>query len=97
MAIISMRELHRDPRRVFSELEEKGDEPFLITRQGKPVAMLLPVGPKQDVTTLLLSALPEFGESRREAEHARAEGRTIPLSQLLELLEKRESEATETS
>ena len=74
MAIVKIRDLVRQPKRVFAELEATG-EPVLVTRNGEAIAALFPVDP-QEAAQLAMAALPEFVESRRRAEHARSEGRT---------------------
>ena len=76
MAIITMRELLRSPGDALARIDD--GEPCLVTRHGKPVAALVPVDESQ-VESYILAAAPEFVEARREAEHARAEGRTISL------------------
>jgi antitoxin (DNA-binding transcriptional repressor) of toxin-antitoxin stability system len=82
MAIIGMRELLRDPTKVFSEIEEKG-EPFLVTNRGRPVAAMYPVDSSR-AEQLLLATAPEYLESRRSAERARTEGRTRSLESAIE-------------
>ena len=77
MAIIGMRDLLRDPKQVFKQVEE-GGEPTVVTRNGRPVAALIPVD-SENAERLLLGATPEYSASRREAEHASAEGRTHSL------------------
>jgi antitoxin (DNA-binding transcriptional repressor) of toxin-antitoxin stability system len=74
MAVVKIRDLVRQPKRVFAELEATG-EPVLVTRNGEAIAALFPVDP-QEAAQLAMAALPEFVESRRRAEHARSEGRT---------------------
>jgi antitoxin (DNA-binding transcriptional repressor) of toxin-antitoxin stability system len=98
MPFISMRELLRDPKQVFSDIED-GGEPFVVTRRGHPVAALVPIDPSQ-VETSVLAAAPEFLRSRREAEDARAEGRTAPLEAVarrLDLWDAEEEPETTTA
>jgi PHD/YefM family antitoxin component YafN of YafNO toxin-antitoxin module len=82
VAIIGMRELLRDPKKVFSEIEEKR-EPILVTNHGRPVAALYPVDANR-AEQLMLEATSEYVESRRRAENARAEGRTRSLDQAIQ-------------
>lgn len=77
MAIIGMRELLRDPTKIFSAIEETR-EPVLVTNRGRPVAAMYPVDSAR-AEQLMLAASSEYVESRRLAEHARAEGRTRSL------------------
>ncbi len=81
MAVIGMRELLRDPRKVFSTVEES-KEPVLVTNRGRPVAALYPVDASQ-AEELMLESAPDYVESRRRAEHARAEGRTSTLAEAI--------------
>ena len=60
-------------------------EPIVVTRDGKPFAMINPVA--EDDWGTIMSALPEFIASRKRAEHARAEERTIPESEVRAHLE----------
>lgn len=83
MAIISMRELLRTPGDALARIDE--GEPCLVTRHGKPIAALVPVDQSQ-VESFILASAPEFVEARRDAEHARAEGRTISLEEAAQQL-----------
>ncbi len=82
MAIIGMRELLRDPTRVFDAIE-KQREPVLVTNRGRPVAALYPVDANR-AEELMLATAPEYVESRRRAERARAEGRTRSLEEAID-------------
>jgi antitoxin (DNA-binding transcriptional repressor) of toxin-antitoxin stability system len=87
---VSVRTLLRDASTVFGSLERDG-EPILITRRGRPVAALVPVDPEQ-ADAMILSAAPAMIESRRQAETARAEGRTTPLADVLTRLDAMDTE-----
>ena len=83
MPIISIRDLTRDSRAVFEALEANPDgPPHIITRNGKPIAVLVPIDESQ-VETLLLSAAPGLVRQRDAAAHATAEGRTTSLEDFL--------------
>jgi len=82
MAIIGMRELLRDPTKVFSTIDESR-EPVLVTNRGRPVAALYPVDANQ-AEELMLANAPEYVASRRDAEYARSEGRTRSLEEAIE-------------
>src|SRR3954471_16556481 len=95
MPFISMRELLRNPNRVFNEIDEK-NEPFVVTRRGQPIAALVPVAPSQ-LQNVVLGAAPELLESRRDAETAGAEGRTKPLGDLVQQLDAEDGDDAEAS
>jgi prevent-host-death family protein len=81
MAVVSIRTLLRNAAAIFEGID-RDQEPVLITRHGRPFAALVPVDP-DDAETMILSSVPEFVESRRRAENARAEGRTTSLEDAL--------------
>src|SRR4051794_18430973 len=68
MAIIGIRDLVRGSKDILERVEE-GQEPFVITRHGQPVAALVPIAP-EDAERYLLAAAPEMIESRKRAEAA---------------------------
>jgi antitoxin (DNA-binding transcriptional repressor) of toxin-antitoxin stability system len=76
MAVVKMRELLREPRPVFEELERSG-EPVVLTRDGEAIAALFPIDREQAVE-IAMAGLPEFVQSRDRARNARSEGRTAP-------------------
>jgi antitoxin (DNA-binding transcriptional repressor) of toxin-antitoxin stability system len=81
MAIITMRELLRTPGRAFEQVDE--GETCLVTRNGRPVAALVPVT-EAEAEKFVLAASPEFAQDRREAADARAEGQTTSLEEVAE-------------
>lgn len=81
MATITMRELLRDAKTVFDQMEAD-NAPVLITRNGLPVAALVPVDPDH-AEAITLAASAELIEDRNRALNAHAEGRTKPLEDLL--------------
>jgi prevent-host-death family protein len=81
MSAIGVRDLGRNPSKVLDELAE-GRRPILITRRGRPVAVLTPIDP-DEVEDLVLAYAPEFVADRAEADADLREGRTVPLSKLL--------------
>jgi prevent-host-death family protein len=81
MAIIGMRELTRNAKQILENVEEN-NEPHLITRHGRPVAAIVPVDPAE-AERYIVAAAPEFLETRREAEEAGTDGRTLlPIREL---------------
>ena len=72
---------------------ERRLESVLITRRGRPVAALVPVGSEQ-AEAMILSSAPELIESRHRAENAIAEGRTTPLETALQHLDAEEAAQT---
>jgi prevent-host-death family protein len=81
MSTIGVRELGRNPSKVLDELAE-GRKPILITRRGRPVAVLTPIDP-DEVEDQVLAHAPEFVAGRAEADADLLQGRTVPLSKLL--------------
>ena len=71
----SLREVKNNLSRVIDALRRTG--PVLITRNGKTRAVLLPVGPKTDLESLLLSQNPRLWELiERSMERGRRRGLT---------------------
>jgi prevent-host-death family protein len=54
-------------------------EAFVVTKRGRPAAVLMPVEEAEDV---VLASANEYVQMRREARVAYAEGRTVNLSEL---------------
>ncbi len=81
MTAIGVRDLGRNPSKILDELAE-GRRPILITRRGRPVAVLTPIDP-DEVEDQILAHAPEFVADRAEADADLREGRTVPLSKLL--------------
>lgn len=77
MPIIGVRELARRNRELLDKVE-KEKVPYLVTRNGRPVAALVPVDPA-DAERYVLAAAPEFVESRRQADAEIAMGETRSL------------------
>lgn len=71
----SLREVKNNLSRVIDGLRRTG--PVLITRNGKTRPVLLPVGPKTDLESLLLSQNPRLRELiDRSVERGRRKGLT---------------------
>lgn len=55
MALIGMRELHNRTAEVLRRVREDRDE-FIVTHQGRPVALLVPLAPERMETEMLEAA-----------------------------------------
>jgi len=66
MTTISVRELLRNAKPVFQQMEDD-QAPVLITRNGRPFAALVPVDPDHS-EAMLLSAAPELIKNRNQAQ-----------------------------
>ena len=62
------------------------DEPVLITRNGRPAAVLVPVPEDADVEDLALSFSPAFREILERSRRSLARGEGIPLDQARRML-----------
>jgi prevent-host-death family protein len=85
MQTYGIRELQRRSSEIVDELE-RTRRPALVTRHGKPVAVLSPI----DVDALedfILANAPEYVASMAEAEEDAREGRTRPLADIVAELE----------
>jgi prevent-host-death family protein len=80
MSTIGVRDLGRNPSKVLDELAE-GRRPILVTRRGRPVAILTPLDP-DELEDQILAHAPEFVAGRVEADATLRAGRTLPLSDL---------------
>lgn len=81
MTSIGVRDLGRNPSKILDDLAE-GRRPILVTRRGRPVAVLTPIDPGE-VEDFILANAPEYVAGRAEADADLREGRTVPLSKLL--------------
>lgn len=81
MPIVGIRELARQVSRVVGGVEESR-EPALITRHGRPVALLVPVSADL-LEDFVLASAPEFVEAMRDADRELAAGETRPLEDVL--------------
>lgn len=77
MAEIGVKELKASASAVIDRVE--AGTAYVVTRRGRPAAVLLPVEEAQD---LVLANADEFVRMRREARAAYADGRTFRLSDL---------------
>jgi antitoxin (DNA-binding transcriptional repressor) of toxin-antitoxin stability system len=75
MAIIGIRELLRDNKKIIERLQSE-QEAFLITHHGKPVAALVPVDPA-NAEQFLVAANPELNKTFRDAARAAEAGEEL--------------------
>jgi antitoxin (DNA-binding transcriptional repressor) of toxin-antitoxin stability system len=77
MAIVGIRDLNRDTKGVVERLLETG-EPVILTRQGQPIATILPLD-RHRVNDLVISTAPELVQTMRRAEEQFEAGETRSL------------------
>ena len=77
MAEIGVKELKATASAVIDEVQ--GGAAYVVTKRGKPAAVLLPIDEAED---LVLANADEYIRLRREARAAYARGRTTSLSEL---------------
>lgn len=84
MPVVGIRELARQVSHLVSEVEASR-EPAVITRRGRPVALIVPVDAAA-LEDFVLANAPEFVEGLRAADAELAAGATRPLSAVLDEL-----------
>jgi prevent-host-death family protein len=77
VAEIGVKELKATASAVIDRVE--GGAAFVVTRRGRPAAVLMPVEEAED---LVLANADEYVRMRRTARTAYAEGRTVDLAEL---------------
>lgn len=80
MPVVGIRELANAASRLVSDVESSR-EPAVITRRGRPVALIVPVNATA-LEDFVLANAPEFVESMREGDRELAAGTTVSLSAL---------------
>jgi prevent-host-death family protein len=73
--------------KLSQHIADSHKEPVLITKNGKPAAMLLPVAEDADVESLALAFSPRFQELIRKSQAQAQRGETIPHDQFWAELE----------
>ena len=81
MSTVSLRELARHAGSVIDEVVQSG-KPALVTRRGRPVAVVINVE-DEAFEDYILAHAPEFVEGRREADEELARGETKSLASFL--------------
>lgn len=90
MAVIGIRELARETRKVLDRLEKDG-EPVIVARHGKPVAVLA-VPTREQLVDADLAATPDLPEGLDEVNRELAEGKTKPFDEVLGEIKEEEGE-----
>ncbi|MGH3545395.1 MAG: type II toxin-antitoxin system Phd/YefM family antitoxin [Mycobacteriales bacterium] len=86
MSTVGVRELAARASTIVSEVENSG-KPTLVTRRGRPVAVLVAVS-EDDIYDVVLAKAPEFARDRRDADAAIARGNLgRPLDEVMADLE----------
>jgi len=78
MAVVGIRQLSRETSKVIQKFEETG-EPVIVTREGRPIGALMPVG-QTELQDLVLATAPESLELHQQAKVDLVEGRTRSLA-----------------
>src|SRR3954469_10156335 len=74
MAICGIRELNQNTKQVIETLVETR-EPVILTRQGQPIATIMPLDQSR-LNDLVISTAPEFVQTMRSAERELDAGET---------------------
>ncbi|MFZ0214996.1 MAG: type II toxin-antitoxin system Phd/YefM family antitoxin [Candidatus Dormiibacterota bacterium] len=72
MPTVNVRDLQRNPARILRELEDSG-QPAFVTRNGRPVAVLMPLDEEALLDHVLANA-PEYVADMRRADDEIAQG-----------------------
>ena len=86
MPWVGVRDLKNRASEILRSVREDGAE-YVITYQGRPTAVLLPVD-EQDLEDFLLAHHPHFVERRERAREAIREGEFAAAQELTDLLEE---------
>lgn len=86
MPRVGIRELKNRASQILRAVREEGAE-YLITRQGRPVAILLPVD-QEELEDYVLASHPHFVELREQARQAIRRGEFATSRHLRSLLEE---------
>lgn len=82
MPVVGIRQLARNASAIIRDVS-KTRMPTVVTDRGKPVGVIYPFD-EEDLEDYVLANAPEFIARREQADRDIAEGRAIPLEELLE-------------
>jgi prevent-host-death family protein len=81
MPVVGIRQLARNASAIIRDVS-KTRMPTVVTDRGKPVGVIYPFD-EEDLEDYVLANAPEFVARRAQADRDIAEGKTIPLEELL--------------
>ena len=81
MAVIGVRDLGRRASAIVDDVASSR-EGTVITKRGRPVAVLMPIDAERFEDHLLATA-PEFVQATKDADVALRKGQTVPLAEIL--------------
>ena len=84
MPVVGIRQLARNASAIIRDVRETR-MPTIVTDRGKPVGVIYPFD-EEDLEDYVLANAPEYVARREQADRDIAEGKTIPLEELLKRL-----------
>jgi len=75
-------------------IEASKESPVVVTRNGRPVAMIIPIEDENDLDSLLLAHKPRFIQLLEEARQSVRSSGGIPLAEFRRRLEEHSSESS---
>jgi prevent-host-death family protein len=81
MPVVGIRELARNASAIIRDVRET-KRPAVVTDRGKPVGVIYPFD-EEDLEDYILANAPEYVARREQADREIAEGKAIPLEELL--------------
>lgn len=95
MAFVGIRDLNKNTKQIIETLEETR-EPVILTRQGRPIATILPLD-SRGLNDLVISTAPEFVASRDRAEQQFEAGQTHSLADVMTEIRSEHGDVDETA
>jgi prevent-host-death family protein len=81
MPVVGIRQLARNASAIIRDVSKTG-KPTVVTDRGKPVGVIYPFD-EEDLEDYILANSPELAKRLERADRDLAEGKTIPLEELL--------------
>jgi prevent-host-death family protein len=81
MPVVGIRQLARNASAIIRDVSKTG-KPTVVTDRGKPVGVIYPFD-EEDLEDYILANAPELARRLERADREIAEGKTIPLEELL--------------